>query len=134
MNVNVQASEIEAAEPCLIGKRPIKRASKLKASFAELAAEYRAAYIIYNNTGLDLDDDVAKKYYVRTQDVERQMTKRSLPMNRSDEVTLVKIITDAVAGDGQSLEEAFADTPCGPFVIKLLNNIAASGRAVSASA
>ena len=83
MNVNVQASEIEAAEPIgkLEGAAP-KRARKPKVSFAELAAGYRANISIYYDNSVD--DSVAQKFLDKAFNIAKIMTRPDVPMTEQD--------------------------------------------------
>jgi hypothetical protein len=131
MNVNVQASEIEAAEQCLVNKpKPaaIKRASKPKKSFAELAAEWRAAYFIYNDPRLD--DKVADKFLDKAFDIAKIMARPDVPMTKRDAVTLAQIIREARDFD----PHAFNCTSVEALVMKMVDSILTSEKGVPASA
>ena len=117
MNMNVRPDAVSGvANPCKPGSSRKKSARVVAAKkFSEMAAEYRAAYIIGND--VSIDDDTSYKFFCKSRGIAEKMMKPDVPMNRADEVALAKIIIEEV-GDG-----AFNDTMVEAFVMKLVSSV-----------
>jgi hypothetical protein len=133
VNAGIQASSIESALPiqqfkveesCPVGKPTRVKREKPKASFAELAAEYRGTCVMAGDPNIDWD--LMEKFNLRSWEIRARMIDPSLPMNRTDEVTLVEFIKKGIADAGLSFSHVFEESQVNDLLLKLLNNIAAS--------
>ncbi|KJC60068.1 hypothetical protein UP10_15470 [Bradyrhizobium sp. LTSPM299] len=116
MNMHVQPDISGIENLCKPGSSRNKSARVVAAKkFSEMAAEYRAAQIVSNDESVD--DETSYKFFCKSRDAVEKMTKPNVPMNRSDEVALAKIIIEEV-GYG-----AFNDTIVEALVMKLVNNM-----------
>jgi hypothetical protein len=126
MNIHVDpVSGIE--ELRLVGKpkrAASKRTSKPK-SYAELGAEHRAAVSIVNDVSIQ-DDKIGEKYHARAWNIAKQTANSALPMSRSDEVVIARMIVESSGGSFDSFESEVSDTGFGPLLCKLIKNIIAS--------
>jgi hypothetical protein len=126
MNINLQAGETETAKPCLIERVVTKRGSKPKASFAELAAEYRAFCIIGND--LTTDNETSEKYFNKAYRAVQKMTLPDVRMTEQDRITLARLIREECERDpGGTFNCSITES----LVMKLVDSIVASGTAIS---
>jgi hypothetical protein len=109
MNQHVQPGVSGNALACVVTSQ----------TFSTMASDYDAAYNSVNN---EADGELAEKLYDMSSAIAEKMTKPDVPMDRSDEVALAKIILAQADGDSG----VFNDSTVEAFVLKLAKNIVAS--------